>query len=141
MALRTFVSFEADFPTGGEPPGGELAEFVSAALNDAGLRNDGPDEREGWAWDINHHAPGLTLESIVGLTDDPPRQWQIHSYAHLPYWKRWSGDARTERDETLRRWVETIDRAIRADPRFCSIRWYESGTFDADHGESWDPAP
>lgn len=139
--MRTLVSFEADFPTGGEPPGRELAEYVSAALNDGGLGNHGPREREGWAWDIIRHAPGLTVESIVGFTDDPPRQWQIHSYAHLPVWKRWSDDARTKRDETLRKWVEIIHRAIRADPRFRSIRWYESGTFDTDHGATWDSAP
>ena len=141
MSVRTFVSFEADFPTAEHPPGRELADFVAAALKAAGMTIDGPVEREGWAWDVLSSGAGLTIESIVGYSDDPPREWQVHTYAHLPLRKRWSRSAKAQRDALLRRWCEAIDSAIKDDPRFRSVRWYEQETFDKDYGETWHPAP
>lgn len=35
--LRTFVSFEADFPTDGHPAGRELADFVANAIRKQGM--------------------------------------------------------------------------------------------------------
>lgn len=135
------MSFEADFPTSGEPPGRELAEFVSDALKAAGVTSEAPSEREGWAWDIISGANGLTIECIVGFSDDPPRQWQIHTYAHLSAWKRFSRAAETRRGELLKQWTEAIDEAIKTDPRFRSIRWYDERQFAEDHGETHFATP
>jgi hypothetical protein len=66
---RTFVSFEADeqaFPTTGEPPGHELAARVSEALDATALAHDGPQEREGWAWEIQGG------QSDVAILNDAP---------------------------------------------------------------------
>jgi hypothetical protein len=139
--VRTLVSFEADFPTSGEPPGRELAAFVAEALRAAGLTSEAPSEREGWAWDIISRADGVTIESIVGFSDDPPRQWQVHTHAHLPFWKRLSREANARREETLGQWTAAIHQAVTADPRFRSIRWYEQRQFDQDHGETYFATP
>lgn len=143
---RSFVSFEADqtrFPTTGRPPGAELAEWVSQALDDAALPHHGPHDREGWAWELYRVEGKVTIESIVGLSADGPRQWQIHTYAMIPVRRRLFSRraSRAERDQALRPWCTAIDLALKRDPVFTSIRWYEPETFDRDHGETWAEAP
>ena len=131
------MSFQADLPKHGEPPGEERARFVSDARRAAGVEHDGPHEREGWAWDIHSDR----VESIVGLVDDGPREWLITNHADLPFFRRRSGTAREEHDRTLRRWCEAIDAALKADERFRTIRWYDAADFDRDHGDTWGEAP
>jgi len=143
---RSFVSFEADrsrFPTTGQPPGTELADWISKALDDAALPHHGPHEREGWAWDLYRVEGRVTIESIVALSDDGPRQWQIHTYATTPVRGRLFARraSRSESDRALRLWCAAIDLALKRDPAFASIRWYDPEMFDRDHGETWAEAP
>jgi len=74
---RSFVSFQVDrsrFPTTGQPPGAELAEWVSKALDGAGLAHEGPNDREGWAWELYRGEGKVTIVSIVGFSEDGPRR-------------------------------------------------------------------
>ena len=137
MGVRSFVSFEADFPRDGEPPGEELARFVSDALRAAGVTHDAPHEREGWAWDIHSDR----VDCIIGLVDDGPREWLITNHGELPLLRRVSRTAREEQEEALRRWCEAIDAALKADGRFRTIRWYDAAAFDRDHGDTWGDEP
>jgi hypothetical protein len=41
MSLRSFVSFEADFPTDSQPPGKEIADFIASSLREEGLECTG----------------------------------------------------------------------------------------------------
>lgn len=91
MALRTFVQFVASFPTDraddDAPAGEELARFVVAQLKSNGFDVRGPEEREGWAWDITSTVDGVVIDTIVGLVDDmesvPPRQWLVTNDAGI----------------------------------------------------------
>ena len=147
MTVRTFVSFEVDelaFPAGGEriPPGRELAEFVSHALRRAGVNHDGPVERESWAWELRAIDGDVRVECIVGLTDDPPMQWHIHTYGYVPALRRWfSRDASTHRERVLTRWCEAIHDSLMRDGRIRNIRWYDQTSFERDHGETWAERP
>ena len=146
MSVRTFVSFEADDaafpPDPDEPPAGrELAHWVSETLARAGLEHDGPEEREGWAWELRTPRAKVRVFTIVGLTDDPPVQWQIHTYGEVSLLSRLSSAAAEERQQALRAWCGAIDAALKGDERFREIRWYDQETFRRDHGQSWDASP
>lgn len=143
---RSFVSFEADgsrFPTAGEPPGAEFARWVSDTLAAASLPHEGPHEREGWAWELSRAEGKVTIVAIVGLSDDGPRQWQVHSYATVPVrrrlFSRRAGES--EREEALRPWCSALHRALTSDPGFRNVRWYDPKVFERDHGETWADAP
>ncbi|SFH94672.1 hypothetical protein [Planctomicrobium piriforme] len=145
MALRTYVGFVAHFPVDisrdDEPPGKELANFVATLLKGAGIRAHGPDEPEGWAWNIFAGIDGITVDTLVGLVDDldatPPRQWLITNDSDLSIWNRLFGsrDARLEHENALRRYCEILHAAFTADPRFSHIRWYDKKTFDKPDDE------
>lgn len=140
MTPRTFVAFVADFPTarGGDdsPAGRELAGFVATQLGNFGIDVRGPNEREGWAWDITASLNGTSIATIVGLVDDmdstPPRQWLITNDFEPSFWNRLLGSSkkRMQREIELRRYCETLHAALSADPRFSQIYWYNKMTFD-----------
>lgn len=143
---RSFVSFEADrtrFPTAGEPPGAEIATWLSEALHAALLRHEGPEEREGWGWELYCHRDKVTIVSIVGLSEDGARQWQVHTYAEIPVRRRLFTRRATarEREDALRPWCIAIDQALKRDGAFRTIRWYDPEVFDRDHGETWSGEP
>jgi hypothetical protein len=139
--MRTFVSFEADFPTGGTPAGRELAEFIAQALRSSGQAVGGPTNREDWAWDIHSESCKPPINSIVGYSDDGPRQWQIHTYIRRPFFHRLFRGKNASHDEQLFAYCSTIHKVIMTDDRFRSIRWYEQTVFDKDHGDTWGDAP
>jgi hypothetical protein len=105
------------------------------------LAHHGPGEREGWAWDLSGTEGRVHVDSIVGLTDDGPIQWQIHTYGHLSFLHRFSYAAAAEREQVLTRWCEAIDVALKGDGRFRTIRWYDPETFAVDHGDTWADSP
>jgi hypothetical protein len=141
MGLRTFVSFEASAPKDGDPAGGELAGAVAAALRERGLEVSGPQEHESWAWAFGSSFDGGDIFSLLALTDDPPLEWQVHSYARRGR-PRLLGGAKTDVLEArITEWVKSVDAALRALDGVRSIRWYDQSTFDADHGETWFEAP
>jgi hypothetical protein len=141
FVLRTFVSFEADFPTDGHPAGRELADFLADAIRKQGFAVLAPRNREDWAWDITYRTKNVSVETIVGFSDDGPRQWQIHNYAPLPFFQRLIRRDDHYRQTLLRSYCEAIDNAIKRDGRFRTIRWYDAGAFDKDHGKTWGEAP
>ncbi len=141
MTLRTFVSFEADFPTDGSPAGRELAEFVAHVLRSDGQAISGPTNREDWAWDIRCKVDKTVLNSIVGFSDDGPRQWQIHTHRHRPVLQRFFGGGNASQEKLLGSYCSKIHNAIKHDSRFRNIRWYEQVMFEKDHGDTWADAP
>ena len=141
-SLRSFVSFEADFPTNGQPPGKELADFIASALRDKSVGCTGPEEREGWAWQVFWQAGSIQLESIIGFADDAPRQWLITTYAHVPFLRKiFVVGIQREREKNLRQFCEVIDGVLKDDGRFATIRWYTQHDFDGDYGDTWGEAP
>ena len=145
MILRTFVAFVATFPTDrGEddsPAGKELADFVAAKLRNAGVDVHGPEEREGWAWDITANVNGTPIDTIVGFVDDmdsaSPRQWLITNDSRMGLWSRMFGsrDRWNKRESALRRYCETLHATLTSDPRFSHILWYDNETFDKPRDE------
>jgi len=140
MKLRTIVGFVAAFRSEREsddsPAGRSLVEFVATQLGNAGFNLLGSDERQGWAWDISATVDGVTIDTIVGLVDDmestPPRLWLITSDQRANLWNRLfdSRDKRDRRDLSIRRYCESIHKAMVADDRFSHIVWYNKDTFD-----------
>jgi hypothetical protein len=141
MAARSFVSFEADFPTDGQPAGRELATFLAAALSGAGLPFSEPVEREGWAWDLLARMDSSNIEAIVAFTDDGPLQWQVHIYARVGLARRLFRRNRDFNIEALGQVARALHTVISSDPRFRSIRWYDPDVFDKDYGATWTPEP
>ena len=141
MALRTLVSFESSAPKDGEPPGRELAISLVRALTAAGLEVHGPDEHEGWAWALGRTFAGGGIFSLVGLTDDAPMEWQVHSYARRNRPKLLGGIKSERLEQELRTWCEALHAVLRNEPSVRSIRWYDQETFDRDHGGTWFETP
>ena len=142
MPVRTIVSFNGDFPFDGDPAGKELADFISSALRSMGIEHTGPDEREGWAWDIYSQAGTVQVECIIGFMDDGPRQWLVTTHGHLPLLSRiFGGNGEQQRENALRQFCQAIDRGIKRDPRFNTVRWYVQKDFDKDHGATWSDTP
>jgi hypothetical protein len=141
MALRTFVSFEASAPKDEQPPGRQLADSLARGLTEAGLDVYGPDEHEGWAWALGRRLEGGDVFSLVGLTDDPPMEWQVHSYARRTRPKLLGGIRTEQLDQDMRAWCEAIHAVLMKVPGIRSVRWYERETFERDHGETWFDTP
>lgn len=120
-----------------QPPGGELAEFVVSALRDSRIQVEGPDNREDWAWDIVGHVSGKEICCVLGAVDDGPRQWLVitHAWAGVLGWLR--------RESTLEphlAFCRALDRVLKQDSRFRSIRWYSPEEWDGP-GDSWGTTP
>jgi hypothetical protein len=106
MPLRTIVAFVASFPSEREaddaPAGRFHAEFIATHLRTAGFNLIGPNERQGWAWDISATLYGINLDTIIGLVDDmeskPPRQWLITIDHAVGVWNRLFG-SRSQRNQ------------------------------------------
>lgn len=140
MKLRTYVGFVADFPTDrGEddsPAGKELADFVATRLRNGGIDVKGPEEHEGWAWDLTANSDGTRIDTIVGLVDDwtptPPRQWLITNDSEVGFWNRIFGSKERvdQREAALRQYCEVLHAALIGDRRFSQILWYNKDTFD-----------
>lgn len=137
MALQTFVSFQAHFPTDGPPPGRALADYVAAILADVRLSHEPPTEREGWAWTIRLEHDFTQVEIIVGQMRGRPDGWLITIDGHFSLARGIAigGDADEERDKALRPVCNALDRALTQDPRFTDIRWYTPEEFDSSHGK------
>lgn len=140
MPLRTIVGFVASFPSEREaddaPAGRFLAEFIATQLRTAGFNLIGPNERQGWAWDISATVDGINIDTIIGLVDDleskPPRQWLITIDHAVGIWNRLFG-SRSQRDQrefAMRKFCEIIHKTITSDDRFSHIFWYNKDTCD-----------
>ena len=147
---RTIVTFEAPqttFPvapgTEGEPAGREVAQFVSSALREAGVPHRGPEDRGGWAWQLVSDGEHGSVECIVGLVDDAPRQWQIVTDVRAR--RRLLRSSRAEAEAASARArdqvIAAVNDAIGSRPGITSVRWYDQDDFDRDHGETWSASP
>jgi len=140
MYPRTIVSFEADFPlinNEDDPPGHELADFVSTQLRLSQIETSGPEDN-GWAYYLCATVDGLKVDCTVGAVDDPPVQWQIIGTPQFNL-IRWL--LRRDTSDNQRHLFSTLDAIIKADFRFRSIRWYYQKDFDRDFGSTYADAP
>jgi len=141
VSLLTFVSFEAGAPKDSEPPGLELAEQVAASLRARGFELQGPDEHEGWAWSFGTAIEGGGIFSVLGLTDDPPIEWQVHSYGQRGRPRLFGGAKVEQLEARMREWLAALDAGLQEADGISNIRWYDQATFDADHGATWYASP
>ena len=148
MSLKTYVGFVADFPSDrgddDSPAGKKLADFVASQLKNAGIDVRGPEERDGWAWELTSQIDSTAIDTIVGLVDDmntiPPRQWLITNDSNLTVWQRLFGthSFREQCEKAMRRYCETLHRSLAPDPRFSHLLWYNKATFDKPGDEPGD---
>ena len=108
VALRTLVSFEGNFPKTTTVPGREIAELLTERLRAAGFEVADPEKLTGYAWLVGGRFPAGQVASLVGLTDDPPIEWQVHTYPPRirPRWL--GGPRRDELQATVRTWCQAI---------------------------------
>lgn len=147
---RTLVSFEAaetlippDRSETDEPPGRVLALLVSGALRRHDIEHEGANERGGWAWDLLAGADHASIECIVGLVDDAPRQWLIVTTIRPRRRLRKRARYETEAAAGLMRdsWIRALADFCDGTDGLTSVRWYDQETFDRDHGETWAATP
>lgn len=133
MALQTFVSFESDFPTDSRPPGRELVLLVSTKLTEAGLPHNEPTPRGDWAWTIFAERTLKQVEIVIGKVEDGDHRWLITLDAHvsLAFGLVGGENADEVREETLKPFCNTLDRALRQDSRFRDVRWFTQKEYDA----------
>ena len=140
MTVRTIVGFVAAFPSDregdGAPAGRLLAEFIATNLRSTGFNLLGPNERQGWAWDMSATKDSITVNTTVGLVDDmestPPRQWLVTNDYTVSIWNRIFGSRsqHEQRDRSIRRYCEAIQKIMESDGRFSQILWSNKATFD-----------
>ena len=140
--MRTFVSFETDFPHDTNPPGQELAQYLCEGLKSSRFEVDGPKNREDWAWDLLLTNDNYQIESIVGFVNDEPFQWLITTHLHLSLWRRlFAGKSfKTQAQKELKRYCLAINKLLSSE-RFGSVRWYEQKDFDQSLTDKWEPSP
>jgi hypothetical protein len=110
---------------------------IASAYGAADLR----ELHEGWAWALGRTFEGGGIFSLVGLTDDPPMAWQVHSYARRNRPKLLGGIKSERLEQEIRVWCEALHSVLTDDPSVRSIRWYDHETFDRNHGETWFDTP
>lgn len=132
--MKTFVSFESDFPCKENiefPCGQELAQYFSDGLKKSGFQVVGPNNREDWAWDLLLNKKGYQIESIIGYVNDSSIQWLITTYLHLPFWKN-IPFLNTKNDQStndLQNFCKVIDELL-SNNHFSKVRWYDQESFD-----------
>jgi hypothetical protein len=114
---------------------------LARGLTEAGFDVHGPDEYEGWAWALGRTFEGGATFSLVGLTDDPPMEWQVHSYARRNRPKLLGGIKAEQLEQEMRAWCVALHAVLTTEPSIRSVRWYDRQVFDRDHGETWFDAP
>ena len=141
VALRTLVSFEGNFPKTSTVPGREIADLLTERLRAAGFDVADPEKLTGYVWLVGGRFPVGQVASVVGLTDDPPIEWQVHTYPPRirPRWL--GGPRRDELEATVRTWCQAIHDVLTSDDRIRTVRWYEQEAFDRDHGATWAGTP
>ena len=123
---------------GNDPPGRELATFIADALRRQGFDVIGPDDREGWAWDMTCRLPNVRIDCIIGAVDDRPRQWLVTTAPRVSLVDRLRGRKHLNVQTGF---YESLDQILKTDGRFHAIRWYFQADFDRDYGESWAEGP
>ncbi len=142
--MRTFVSFESDFPHEGKtgnPPGKELLQYLSVGLRNAGMQVSEPQNREDWAWDFLLDKNGYQIESIVGYVNDLPIQWLITTHLHLSFWKKlFASSVIAQAESELQNYCQAIHKLL-SDSRFRNVRWYNQRDFDQNATDKWAASP
>lgn len=145
MKLLRWVSFQGDYgdmvppdSDGGLEGSGipEVAQFLASGLQRAGVSTGKPEDRGGWAYDLDGEFESLPFEIIVASTDEV-RPWvvSIELRHRALAWRR-PGLA-----VPLARLCEKVDQVIRAEPRAKEIRWYTNEAWDEDPDNAWTPRP
>jgi len=129
--LRTFVSFEADWPHArdSQPYGKQFAEWLAPQLVARGLPVSGPEACEDYAWYFRFEGPGVDVGSLFALIDDGVRMWGIHSYSSRG-WKAFFRGMDVE--PVIRPYLQAMDEVLRSDSRIHNIRWYTKKEWDSD---------
>ncbi len=101
----------------------------------------GPDEHEGWAWAFGTSFVGAGILGLLGLTDRPAdgvagAQLRAAESARLL-----GGPKMEQLEAQMREWLRALDAALREVEGIPSVRWYDQGTFDVDHGATWFDTP
>ena len=145
MTVCSYVGFVAAFPAGDDsdnPPGIELAEFVTAELRSAGFNSGRPEDREGWAWEFITIHKDCEIQSIVGLVDDmkatPPRQWLITNDLQSGFFARLIGGKKlaSHHSTVIHEFCSALNRIMHTDSRFTHVVWYNKDTFDMPGDQS-----
>lgn len=121
--MRSFVSFLADVPSAGTPPGREVAVVLSEMLTSAGEAHDGPEERHGVAWGLAAVLDGGAVECVVKLADTTDERWLAEVSIRRKGLGRFSPKIRPDHDDALREWSVTLHDGLERDPRVSDVRW------------------
>lgn len=138
--LRDHASFQADYPSDGEP-GRVAAEPVARAILDglatAGYAIDRFDSLD-YAYDFRVHAGDQRFFGMVGPSNDGVRQWLFLLESELPVWRRWFGASDAAAHEAV---LRAAHRVIAALPGAQAIRWYTLAEWNEAPDDHWSSDP
>ena len=128
MKYNPVVSFKASFPheqAEGSPAGRELAEHLVQILKARGLGVTGPDDHDGYAWDVNWLEGRSGLMAVVQYVGDDPEEWLIETHSpSVPFLTRGRSELARQRVNLVRRFCEALHELLSGDARVGEIRWY-----------------
>ncbi len=149
MAMRTHVSFQADFTkemSPSEPAGRDLAQYLASHLTAAGFVADAPQAHEGYAYTFTCRRAKQSFVVFVALVDDGPLEWLVFAEPEVGVVagllrKVGLGPKRNAEPPLLGELCAAIHQCLREDERFRTIRWYTAEGWDTNPDADWARAP
>lgn len=144
MAIRSFVTFEAEYAIdedGPRPYGLELASALAERLRHRGFDLRSLSNHEDYAWSIYGAFREKEFDLLLGYSDDGVREWLLtcEPSGGLRGWP--FGRKPSDEDPSWLGLCRLIDASLRADVKVRSVRWYTKEGFDADPDTLWSETP
>ena len=128
MKTNPIVSFRSSFSHAkreDSPAGKELSEYLVHELQTRKLNVTGPDDHDGYAWDINWLEGASGVMAVVQYVGDDPEEWLIETASPaVSFWRRGRAEVARERKELVRRFCEALHDVLVGDTRIQDVRWH-----------------
>jgi hypothetical protein len=137
VELRTFVTFEADFPDDGEftesgdvkrPGGLNIALALGEMLQRQGFELSKPQQHSFYGWEFTVSAEGFNFRLLLQF----PGPWLLLSQDKNSFLRGFLGSKAL----VHRRVLETLNRSLAQSSSFRVLRWYSKEEYESGKGST-----
>ena len=143
MQLRTFATFESDFPDDGKfstvgetvrPDGYNIAQTLCSMLKNRGLKTSQPEQYSYYGWAFLASDGRITIWFLLQC----PGPWLLLSRSKAALIRKLFDARITARHRGI---LELLNETLRQDPRFHNIRWFYKKEFEKKDRPVGQPNP
>lgn len=131
--MKNILSFRSTLPEDGketEPRGYSICRVLENGLRQTGLKTNGLDNYNDFAWCLDCEIDGKGVWFFVGRLGLPAAEWQLIVCSRLPWWRRLFGQSDEPEMKELAR---AIHRVLASDSHFSDLRWSASFSPKGNH--------